>query len=201
MCLSKRKLAKIRECIRKKCKLMQEDMFWTYIKKITLSTSPKIYYYIGSTDDKTRREISYNHICKADIIKPSINVTSVERFIIQHKNIITLCETKFMSYFYDVDCVDKLSRQSVRLHKEQMLFQEYKMIEQNNSTIKFLNKRNPRVLIPYLRHNMWNKKPYICPCGFLKKNCDYTCSNGSKLQHSRQNYTHLQWLKNNPQEN
>ena len=198
MSLSNQQLGKLRRCIQKKSNEMRKSMYWTYIKKIRISTSHKTYYYIGSTDDKICRE--YCHKSKSKQNLNELNLTSVERFLIQNRDIITFNKTEYKLYFYDD--VDKNVRKTVKTNKEQLLLDECKLEAINDNSIIILNQRNVIALNPQpLECKIWKSIPYVCPCGFIKIGTNYSCKNANKYQHSKQNYTHLQWLRTQPPQN
>lgn len=198
MCLSQKKTKIIKKFVREHIRKVKNKTFWTYAKIVRISTSHKSYCYIGSTDNKKERE----RLCAytSTVGSKQQNLTAVERFIVNHLNIITSNVTTYNTKFYEDDIIndDKLCKLVIK-QAEQLLLNEYKLRAINDTSIVVLNINNPFPLKPPLAsRNSWGMKPFICPCGFLKKGCNYTCGNSNKTQHCRQNYTHLEWLKNQP---
>lgn len=196
MGLNKLQLGKIRNCIRKHVIDMKNKRFWTYIRKFKLSTSHKTYCYIGSTDNKTLRQEHDKYSPYSDVI----NLTVADKFIKTNIDIITLNEPEYNLFFYDDDCVGKKNRHTIKTTQEQILLDECRLEAKTDSSIVILNKNNAVELIRQPSRTIWNNLPYICPCGYLTKGSDFTCINANKSQHCRQNYTHKQWVKNNPQQ-
>ena len=194
MCLSQRKLGMISNCVRKHCRIVKGKMFWTYVRKVKISTSHKTRIYAGSTDDKYERPI----VSKSKI-NNNENVygfTAVDRFIIDNREIISLDEVVYYPHFYEDDCVEKDDRLLVKHTKEQLLLNRCRLEAKNDTSIIILNIRNPIPLRPRSQADIIRKqKPYICDCGYLKPNTDFTCLNSYRHLHCINNRTHLEWLR------
>ena len=168
--------------------------------KIQSKTNPIIYitkWYGGNTENEKKRQEGHE-----DAIRTETKMTSVDKLLAQHKNIDVSFNIIYHHHVYDEGCVDKIPRNLARRIEEQILIDNARLRAENDELFKVLNERDAVSKNPIIISNkVWKQKPYTCKCQFLKKGCDYTCSNNYKSQHEKYNLIHLEWLKNQPPPN